>query len=163
MKNYLTHLIVFLIFVLILGCSQTVQKKEAVDDDEYEKIFHQGVNLEIHKIYSWVNLMPGNSPRFHITGDFDLLSSYKYQYESLELKKIIVNQERQFIYSISPKIKQDELENLNRHSITFSTIKGLLMNVDLNIEKPIEIVLVFADGDDEYLYSLENIIINKVY
>ena len=74
-----------------------------------------------------------------------------------------MNQERQFIYSISPKIKQDELENQNRHSITFSTIKGLLMNVDLNIEKPIEIVLVFADGDDEYLYSLENIIINKVY
>jgi len=162
MKIYFTQLIIFSIFILIIGCSQTVQR-EAVNENEYEKIFHQGVNLEIHKIYSWVNLMPGNSPRFHITGDFYLLSSYKYEYESLKLKKIIVNQERQFIYSISPKIKQDELVNQNRYSITFSTIKGLLMNEDLNIEKPIDIVLVFDDGDDEYLYSLENIKINKVY
>jgi len=162
MKNYLTQLIIFLIIILIIGCSQTV-KREAVNENEYEKIFHQGVNLEINKIYSWVNLMPGNSPRFHITGELNLLSSYKYEYESLKLKKIIVNQERQFIYSISPKIIQEELENQNKNSITFSTIKGLLMNEDLNIEKPIDIVLVFDDGEDEYLYSLENIKINKVY
>jgi len=162
MKNYFTQLFVFLIIVFIIGCSQTAQR-EAVNENEYEKIFHQDVNLEIREIYSWVNLMPGNNPRFHITGDFDLLSSYKYQYESLNLKKVIVNQERQFIYSISPKIKQNELESQNRYSITFSTIKGLLMNEDLNIEKPIDIVLVFDDGDDEYVYFLENIKINKVY
>ena len=64
--------------VVLLSCSSEKVQKPKYSSSDLDELIIQDVKLNINEIYSWVNLMPGSSSRFHITGDIDLLESIKY-------------------------------------------------------------------------------------
>jgi hypothetical protein len=156
------YLIIALILFL-LSCSSEQTVKKEYDSGELEELHIQDVKIFVNKIYSWVNLMPGSESRFHITGDFDLLESTNYDINSVKLKSIIIYQGEKEIYRITPTVKELELDPSLGKNITFSTIKGLTVHRELNIEEKINIELIFYEGGDELVYKLDNININKAY
>jgi hypothetical protein len=127
-----------------------------------EELYVQDVKLRVNEIYCWVNLMPGIEPRFHITGDVDVLYDVSYDLEFVKLESIIIYQNSE-VYRISPATNELMIDKSIEKKIKFSTINGLLLNRDLNIEKRINIDLVFNDGNDELFYRIDNIKINKAY
>jgi hypothetical protein len=161
-----TRLSIFLIFTSLLlftFCSSERSVRRADGSGELDELYIQDVKLKVNEIYSWVNLMPGAEPRFHITGNVDLLKSIKYDFRFVELVSVIVYHDNKKVYSISPVVKELESEQGDSKNIRFSTIRGLLINRELDIDKDINIDLVFNDGDDELIYMLDNIKINKAY
>lgn len=153
----------FLALILLYSCSSEKTQREEKTKD-LEEIFIQDLKLEVNEIYCWINAMPGSESRFHITGDLNLLDDLRYDYLFVKLSKIIVMQANTEIYSISPVIQENDFPVESPYkNIKFSTIRGLLINRDLDDTSTINLRLVFKDGSEELEYELDDITINKVF
>jgi hypothetical protein len=155
---------VFGIFIslLIIGCSapEKTTKRETKRYTEVKK-FRNEVNLDIQQNASWVNLMPGSSPKFHVTGKLNLLEGDNYDNNSLELKYIKVYQNSKELYYIIPTTIERMESNLK--SITFSTIKGLELNDELNTKASVMFELIFVDGKEKLKYRINDVLVEEVH
>ena len=152
---------VLIVFILIIfvGCSasdETVRNTE-----NYDKVlkFENEVNLEIDKNICWVNVMPGTTPKFHVSGRLSLSPGDNYS-DDTQLKYIRIFQSGSEIYYIMPKVivsNDKELKN-----ITYSTIKGLSVSQNLDTQKPVMLELVFIDKKEEFRYRINNVNVEKV-
>ena len=146
--------------LLVFACTENkeIEKTKIKVND----LFVQQVNLRVEQIHSWLNAMPGSGTKFNISGKVSILPSTKYDFETLELKNILVEQNGQQIYLINPTV-----EVLNKteseKQIAFSTIKGLGITPGLNTDKDVAIKLLFFDGSDEFAYEVDNVKIEKIY
>lgn len=153
-------IIVFLTVVLS-ACSTTkeVSEKKLPESEMVESVKND-VNLEIEKSVSWVNLMPGSRPKFHISGSVALLQSDDYDYEITELKLVKVYQGGKEIYYIKPKVMERPGEKLK--NIIYSTITGLSVNRDLDLKKPVDFEMVFDENGEELIYMIKGINVDEV-
>lgn len=160
MKNLIFDLLLIAIF--IVGCAVTEETTKKVEEksEVVEKIVNE-VNLEIEKTFSWVNLMPGSTPKFHISGKITLLKGDNYENNSTKLKFIKVYQSGKELYFIMPKVIEELSGNVKK--ITYSTVKGLSINKELKTKKPVEFEFLFKDGKEELLYREDNIIVEEVH
>ena len=82
-----------IITLFSIGCSSSEETtKRDVENYKTVKKFVNQVNLDVEKNVSWVNLMPGSSPKFHVSGKLSLLQSDNYNLEETELKYIKIFQ-----------------------------------------------------------------------
>jgi len=161
-KLYYT-LSAIIIVLLLSSCSSEIIQRQQDESTDLDELLVQDLKLDINEVYSWVNLMPGSDPRFHITGDINLLESIKYDFKFVKLVSIIIYHDNIEIYRIAPVIQEDDAIDAKAKNIKFSTITGLLVKRDLKLDETINIDLVFNEGSSELIYKLDNIIINKVY
>ncbi len=162
MKLYL-KISLGILLIVFFGCSSSKSLDvKKVAEKVVEKKVNQ-VDLEIEKIISWVNLMPGpnSENKFQVSGKFFLLPSNNYDYNKTNLKYIKVYQNGKQLYFIQPKVIE-KIEN-NKKEITYSTIKGLSINQDLNSKKKVEMEFIFNSNGDELKYYVENIKIEEAY
>lgn len=165
----LKTLLILSIVIILESCSPKVIVKEdevvqeISEPVKLEEIFTQEVRLDVKQLHAWVNLMPGSESRFHLSGELDIKNNFKYDMEFMILKKIEVFQNSNSIYIVKPTIQIDETlssENINKY-IRFSTLRGILLDGMLNIDTSINLSLIFYDGKSEYVYKIENLIINR--
>lgn len=146
----------YLVVIFILLLSSCSSRKIQRHGDESLVVY-------VNEIYSWVNLMPGSESRFHITGDIEILVSKNYDFNFVNLISLIVYQNNKEIYRISPVIQEDDITERPYKNIKFSTIRGLLLNRELNIDQRISLGMIFNEGSNEIIYILDNVKINKAY
>ncbi len=154
--------LILLSVIVLASCSADRTIKKDRPSGELAELYLQDVKLTVNEIYSWVNLMPGIEPRFHITGDVDLLYDREYDLEFVKLESIVVYQNSE-IYRISPSTKEFIIDKTIAKKIRFSTINGLFVNRELNIDKHINIDLVFNYAGEKLIYKIDNIKIHKAY
>lgn len=156
-RLFLLNIILVILFGLIACSSEEVTKR---GEQEYKE---QEVNLIVNEIYSWVNLMPGSEARFHITGDLEILESDDYDLNLINLVSVIVYHDSKVIYKISPVVKEDNDGLSNSRKIKFSTIRGLMVNRELDLDKKIHVDLVFDDDGSDLVYKIDNQNIYRAY
>ena len=71
--------LIIIVLLFLYSCSSERTLKDGDGSTELDELLIQDLNLNVNKIYSWVNLMPGSDSRFHITGNIDLFGSIKYE------------------------------------------------------------------------------------
>lgn len=153
----------FLIFGILIGCSTTEESTKKTEENKTRvvKKFVNDVNLEIDKNVSWVNLMPGAEPKFHVSGMISLLDGDNYNNKTTELKFIKIYQSGEELYFLMPKVIEDSEEGTK--NLTYSTIKGLSINKNLDTKKPVMIEYIFKDGKDELKYRVNNLMVEEVH
>lgn len=151
----------FLTLIMIFGCSSSEEStKRSTENYKEVKKFRNEVKLNIDKNISWVNLMPGSQPKFHVTGKLSLLVDDNYNYQNTELKYIKIYQSGEELYFIMPKVIQDISDSVK--NFTYSTIKGLSINKNLDTKKPVIFELIFLEGKEELKYRINNVIVEEV-
>ena len=144
----------------LAGCSSSsleIRKVEKIS----EGIYKDDVRINIKKIYAWINLMPGEKARFHITGSFELLEGSDYDLENVIIEKINIVQNKNSIYQFSPKT--EEKFEPNKKSFLFSTVRGLLYTSILDREKSIDVEILISDSSSEIIYLIPDVEISEVY
>ncbi|MCB0746975.1 MAG: hypothetical protein KDC90_05865 [Ignavibacteriae bacterium] len=158
--NLFLKIIIILLSIFLASCSTTEVTKTEKPVQKIVKKYTNDVELNVEKTISWVNLMPGTLPKFHVSGKFTLLKNKDYDLEKTKLKFIKIYQDEKEFYFIQPKV----LEEISDESkvITYSTIQGLSINKDLNQKKGITFELVFKEGNSELKYYVENVKVEEV-
>ncbi len=154
--------IVFIGLVLF-GCATTkVREKEHAPVPEKISA-EQEMNVDVIKINSWINLMPGTDPRFNISGEIEIKpKNSDYQLMDLLFTEIKIKQNGKTVYFIKPTVRE-ETGKKDLRKLLFSTIKGLSITPDLNPDKHIDVELIFDDDGDELKYVIRNVKVEKIY
>lgn len=142
---------VLIIPFLFWGCSSLQSKGN--------KFLH-----ELSDIYTWINLMPGGTPGFHITGRLDIYSLDDVSIPSIASMNIVVTQNGRTLFEFTPgyEYSTKKKDGVTAHLFNFHTLKRLPVT-KLDIEKDISIKCIFLIDDVEYSTVKDSIIINKVY
>ena len=149
------------IILFILGCSPSVETvKEKKDIKESVEEVKNEVDLKIIKSIGWIDLMPGSSPKFHISGRFDILENDNYELKETDLKYIRIIQSGRELYYIIPKIIEEA--GSGKKSITYSTIQGLTPRPDLKRNRPVDFELIFKCADEELVYIINDVLVEEV-
>ena len=97
-----------IILAFIVSACATSKKisTEDIPEKEPAEVIGNDVELTLGKNVSWVNLMPGSNPKFHISGRVSLLKSENYDFKSTELNMVKVVQSGKDIYLIKPRVHE---------------------------------------------------------
>ena len=150
--------ILFVISLLFNSCSSSIPQKE-IGVVETEIIYKDEIRLNVSKIYSWINAMPGLKPRFNVSGELEIFDNFNYELKNLKIVKVTVLQNQKMIFIFTPTIKEDL--QVDKKTILFSTIRGLLLNAALNQDKSIDISIDFDDGSTEFNHVIQNVKIEE--
>ncbi len=154
------------LLLFFIGCSSTeeVTIKDKTPEIVEEEIVVPDLKLDVKEIYCWVDLMPGGPNRFQISGNVFVSDSYKYDLKYLKLKAVRIFQDDKQLFSIRPKVKLDESAITHEgKEFVFSTIKGLSVHKDYNIDKNVDIKIIFEENDNSFEYDILKQKVEKVY
>lgn len=153
-------LIWLLLIIIIFGCSSSeINVKQNTTNENVMEKFVNEVKLKPDKNICWINVMPGSTPKFHVSGKVTLLPENDFS-ENTQLKYIRIFQLGSEIYYIMPKVVERNENNLR--NITYSTIKGLSVSQNLNTKIPVVMELVFVDEKEEFRYRINNVNVEEV-
>ena len=158
MKSKILYLV---LIIIVFGCSST-EKTVKRDVENYDQVrkFKNELNLDILESVSWVNLMPGTSPKFHVSGKLTLLKGENYSNDTTELKYIKIYQSGEELYYIMPKVIKNKEGDVN--TFTYSTIKGLSIKDQLKTKEPVVFELIFLDNKEELKFRINNVKVEEV-
>lgn len=149
-------ILVYAVFSLLFySCASTVRyDRDYTEEIEYEST----IKIEVEKTYCWINEMPGSEGRFNITGAVRVLESPGYDHKMVKLKNIKIIQNKKELYYIKPVVRKDE----NSGIIQFSTVKGLLPNSNMDVNKKVDVYFIFEEDEDKFTYLNKNCIVERV-
>lgn len=156
--------IIFLfgITFLVWNCSSSKIEKDETEIKVLPKVeLVRDVNLLVEKTISWVNLMPGSKPKFHISGKVTLGIGDGYNLEDTRLKFVKVFQSGKEVYFVKPKVRVENKSDSVK--IMFSTLRGLSINEELNTKKNVMFEFIFNDGKEDYIYQINNVELQEVH
>lgn len=156
-KNiFIAGITVVMMILLLASCSSEKATKDSGYEITSESLYIPDIDLSVKKIYCWANLMPGSPNRLHLTGDITLKDSFKYDSKFVKLERVNVIQNNSLLYMIKPTV-QDGDETWEGRNILFSTIKGILLDEMIDLNKSVNIELIFSEGSENYSYIIENV------
>ena len=155
-----TKIIYLFLMIIAFGCSST-EKTVKRDVENYEQVrkFKNELNLDILESVSWINMMPGTTPKFHVSGKLNLLKGENYSNDHTELKYIKIYQAGEELYYILPKVIKTKEDDMS--TFIYSTIKGLSVKKQLNSKEPIVLELIFLDNKEELKYRINDILVEE--
>jgi len=152
------------LMLLFVQCSSIKIDREKQTEKKEIQIYTPTMNLKVINSDCWVDLMPGRQRRFHVSGRLEILNSIKYDLKLVKLKFIKLYQSKKLIYKIIPFIQIDKkLSSKKNEVIIYSTLRGLLLTKDLDLNKKVNLKFIFYEGSNRFDYKLEGITIKKVY
>ncbi len=157
-KIFLIISILFVSILMFVRCSTSVKQKE-IGEVEIESPPKDEIILNVKKIYSWINAMPGAKPRFHVTGELEILDDPSYDLEQIKIIEVTILQDNRMVFMFKPKVKEDIVNDTK--IIIFSTVRGLLLNAALNEQKQIDIMIEFDDGSTTLKYIISKVNVEK--
>ena len=160
MKNLYKYLFTILILLLV-SCSS---EKETVKDLSIEKkpLFENDINVNVKRVFAWINLMPNTEPRFNITGEFNLLKTDDIRLDEIELTEIKIYQDEKEIYRIKPIVRWNN-DDITSRSFAISTLKGLSLVPTLDQDQKIDALFEFDYNGEKLLNFIQSIHIEKTY
>jgi len=158
-KN-IKYFIALLFLILGNGCSSSLPEIKNADVEE-KSIYENDLRINNRQIYCWVNKMPGDKPRFNITGELNIFDDSEYDIKTVTIKTIYIMQNNKVVYQFTPNMESKFSGNLK--TITFSTIKGMLLSLQLDTNKNVDIKILLADNSNEIDYFIQNITIEEVH
>ncbi|MAT57139.1 MAG: hypothetical protein K8F60_16970 [Melioribacteraceae bacterium] len=160
MKNLYKYLFTILILLLV-SCSS---EKETVKDLSIEKkpLFENDINVNVKRVFAWINLMPNTEPRFNITGEFSLLKTDDIRLDEIELTEIKIYQDEKEIYRIKPIVRWNN-DDITSRSFAISTLKGLSLVPTLDQDQKIDALFEFDYNGEKLLNFIQSIHIEKTY
>lgn len=142
------------------GCSSSIPEVKEISKVSKD-IYSDSLRINTKDIYAWVNKMPGQKARFHVTGKLQLFDNPEYDVNELMIKNISVIQDNMIIYQFNPKVENEYKENYK--SIIFSTIRGLLLSSIVDTKKEISLKIKLSDSSKDYFYKIDKISIAEVF
>jgi hypothetical protein len=145
--------------ILLISCSSVKTDEEILNIS----ITHSDVN-------SWLNLMPNDSPSFHITGVVKIKNEESYNIIGINLSEIIILQDNEPLYFIEPvfepvstdkTIKKIEAGKVIEYR--FMVKNGLEIKPELDPDKIISAKLRFLSREKQFEYIIPDIFIEKAY
>lgn len=158
-----------LLFLTACATGRVEEKKEDYEEEieqpEPEEAYAPDLQVDIQKLYSWANLMPGpdTNHRFHITGKVNVPSSGQFSLSALDLQIINIFQDGELIFAIKPTVREENAKSERYKALLFSTITGLTIGPNLNLDEGIDVELIFSDGIENYSYKVFDHTIEKTY
>jgi hypothetical protein len=153
-------LIVIIGLIVLGGCSSPLPEIKKVEI-EAKPIYENNLRINSKQVYCWVNRMPGQKPRFNVTGELNIFEASDFNLKDVTIKKVFVIQNDVLVYQFTPKIDLNIDKNVK--TIIFSTVKGLLLTMNLDSKKPVNIKILLSDSAKETEYLIENVAIEEVY
>ncbi|MCO6474389.1 MAG: hypothetical protein PHW27_11755 [Melioribacteraceae bacterium] len=163
------HLFFYLIVPVIVSfiavsCSSSEESTDKSQiDEEYRVYYEPSINLQVEKIYAWVDYMPGGKPKFHITGDLAIPSTDDYSSSDVELVLIRIHQQQKIVYQILPTVQEIDMTSDGVRKIMFSTLSGLFLEPWFNPDDVIDVELRFSGESGNYEYIAFNVEVDKAY
>ena len=167
--KYVSVIMVLFFGLILLNCSGTKEVGKTKSKDAFEipggNIRASMVNLQISKLYAWLNLMPGTAKQtFNITGDLTVLPGSVYDFQTLKLKRIKISQKGAFLYFIKPTVRQSGTgKKGDLKKILFSTIKGVEIIPFHKINENITVEFIFDNKGKSLSYIVPDIKVEKTY
>jgi len=161
MKIKNTKYFIAILFLIILnGCSSSLPEIKNAEVEE-KSIYENDLRINNKQIYCWVNKMPGDKPRFNITGELNIFDDSEYNIKTVTIKTIFIMQDNKNVYQFTPNMETKFSGNIK--IITFSTIKGMLLSLQLDTSKNVDIKILLTDSANEIEYFIQNIVIEEVH
>jgi len=161
MKIKNTKYFIAILFLIILnGCSSSLPEIKNAEVEE-KSIYENDLRINNKQIYCWVNKMPGDKPRFNITGELNIFDDSEYNIKTVTIKTIFIMQDNKNVYQFTPNMETKFSGNIK--IITFSTIKGMLLSLQLDTSKNVDIKILLTDSANEIEYFIHNIVIEEVH
>jgi len=161
MKIKNTKYFIAILFLIILnGCSSSLPEIKNAEVGE-KLIYENDLRINNKQIYCWVNKMPGDKPRFNITGELNIFDDSEYNIKTVTIKTIFIMQDNKNVYQFTPNMETKFSGNIK--IITFSTIKGMLLSLQLDTSKNVDIKILLTDSANEIEYFIQNIVIEEVH
>lgn len=117
--------------------------------------------IEIIKIDTWLNLMPGDSPTFHLVGEAIISTQNKINDLQNFFKSINVSQSELRLYNFSPVVNliSEELiaQKVNNYNIKFFTERGLRYNKSMKNDEKIEVEIIFNSR-----FNMKNVLMTGI-
>lgn len=163
MKNIIVkYLLILSIILLWNACSSSIPEVIKVNPQEKESpIYDNNLRINTKQVYSWVNKMPGDKARFNITGELLFFDDSDYDINNITIKKIFIIQNDVELYQFIPKL-ETTFSN-NSKSILFSTVKGMLLSVQLDSDKSIDVKVILSDSNNEIEYFIKKVKVEEAY
>ncbi len=159
-KIFITYFISVSILFLVSSCSSSLPEIKKVDTEE-SSIYENSLRINTKQIFSWVNRMPGSKARFHISGELELLENSEFDIANTKISKIKIIQSGTEVYQFTPKYAIVEKEDAR--TITFSTIRGLLVSILLDASKTIDVKILLSDSANDVEFIIPNVNIEEVH
>ena len=161
MKN---KLLIFTIIIaslfIINSCSSSLPEIKKFENED-SSIYENNLRINTKQLFSWINRMPGGKARFHISGELELLESSELDITNTSISKIKIIQSGTEIYQFTPKYEITKKGNVR--VITFSTIRGLLVSVLLDVSKTIDVKILLSDSANDVEFIIPNVNIEEVH
>lgn len=154
-------IIIAAFFISCSSSEKTIDESEI--DEDYRIYYEPSINLQVERIYAWVDYMPGGKPRFHITGDLVIPSTDDYSSTEVELDLIRIHQNGKIVYQIIPTIQELEISADGKRKMMFSTLRGLFLEPWFNPDQSIDVELKFSGESGNYEYFAFNVEVDKAY
>jgi hypothetical protein len=119
-------------------------------------------------VYSWLNMMPGSPPSFHITGNLRIMNYRDGSINDLSLNEIVITQDNNVIYKFKPAF--ETIHSFEDYSFKKNEVKEfrfsssrLSIAQELNADKTIDAGLSFTSGGKTLEYMISDITIERTY
>ena len=145
------------ILFFYVGCSHQENMKENY------------ISIKELKLNSWMNLMPGGQPSFHISGEVRIKNGESIDITNLKLESINVFQNSELLGSLKPdfNIKNENEDNIipvdSERSYFFKAKMPSKVITNFNEDEPVNMKFLFRWADKSYLHDIENVKVQKVY
>jgi hypothetical protein len=156
MKMKILHLI--LVTFVFFACASTKTDEETLK-----------IKIEVSDLSSWLNLMPGSPGKFHLLGELKITNHGNEVIEELKLNKIIINSNKELVYSFYPYFKLKDLSERNSiepngsKEYVFGVESGLKADERLMANNLIDIKMNFISDSKYYQLNLNDIIVERAY
>jgi hypothetical protein len=127
------------------------------------------IELEMIKIDSWFNMMPGPSaPTYHIAGEIRIKNEEKEEL-NLSLGEVIVTQKGRELYRFKPFFifsHYEEVKPLKKGEeeiFMWGTGEGLRINDNHNSSENVDAVLNFSANGKPFSYEIKDILVENIY
>ena len=144
------------IIMMLFGCAGSVSKQHELN-----------LQIEIVKLNTWVNLMPGKTNLFYLSGNIRIRNIKNEYLNNLELNEVTLLQDDKVVHVVKPVFYADNgsphISPGEEKFFTFKTVAGLKILDKLNLNIPLDLKLKFVDGEAAYIYKINNVKIEKVY
>jgi len=158
MKAAIRNNLFFLIVIFLYGgCAEKMPENNKLN-----------LTINVIKSYSWINLMPGGEPSFHLSCELRIKNNSDVPVENLKLQQVIMLDDTLEILKFKPlfvnRKNKSDMSLLPNEAKDFSIAAPDKINIDkLSDNKVVSLLLNFSSEGKMFEYKIDSVKIDRVY
>lgn len=166
MRMKKNKIFVGLLLLFILGaCSATSEenKTEIENSTPVKADAPEIVKYSFNELESWINLMPGGSDTFHLSGDLVVTNKSALNLVKAKILNVLIYQDGKELYDFKPESKKGSVSKEESVYFQFSTKRGMKISGVFNPELPVTVEVNITDGKENMVVTVDKVIVQKIY